>query len=63
MGFEDIDANTVVSFLDTMESEKSWKPSTRNQRLSCIRSFLHYAAYAAQLDGIPLKRMWIKAMW
>ncbi len=64
MGFEDIDANTVVSFLDTMESEKSWKPSTRNQRLSCIRSFLHYAAcmeptlyaYAAELDGIPLKK-------
>lgn len=62
--FADIDSSTVVSFLDTMESERKWKPSTRNQRLSCIRSFLHYAvcmeptlyAYAAELDGIPLKK-------
>lgn len=64
LGFADIDSSTVVSFLDTMESERNWKPSTRNQRLSCIRSFMHYAAcmepalyaYAAELDGIPLKK-------
>lgn len=64
LGFADINSSTVVSFLDTMESEKNWKPSTRNQRLSCIRSFMHYAAcmeptlyaYAAELDGIPLKK-------
>ncbi len=70
LGFADIDSSTVVSFLDTMESERNWKPSTRNQRLSCIRSFMHYAAcmeptlyaYAAELDGIPLKKMWTRAM-
>lgn len=64
LGFADIDSSTVVSFLDTMESERNWKPSTRNQRLNCIRSFMHYAAcmeptlyaYAAELDGIPLKK-------
>ena len=64
LGFCDIDSDTVVSFLDAMENERGWKPSTRNQRLSCIRSFLHYAAcmeptlyaYASELDGIPLKR-------
>lgn len=64
LDFADINVDTVVSFLDTMESEKGWKPSTRNQRLSCIRSFLHYAAcmeptlyaYAAELDGIQLKK-------
>lgn len=61
LGFGDIDSDTVVSFLDAMENERGWKPSTRNQRLSCIRSFLHYAAcmeptlyaYASELDGIP----------
>lgn len=64
LGFCDIDSDTVVSFLDAMENERGWKPSTRNQRLSCIRSFLHYAAcmeptlyaYASELDGIPLKK-------
>lgn len=64
LGFGDIDSDTVVSFLDAMENERGWKPSTRNQRLSCIRSFLHYAAcmeptlyaYASELDGIPLKK-------
>lgn len=44
LGFCDIDSDTVVSFLDAMENERGWKPSTRNQRLSCIHSFLHYAA-------------------
>ena len=54
----------VVGFLDTMETERVWKPATRNQRLSCIRSFFHYVAgmeaslsiYAEELNGIPLKK-------
>ncbi len=54
----------VAGFLDTMETEREWKPATRNQRLSCIRSFFHYAAgmeaslsiYADDLSRIPLKR-------
>ena len=47
-----------------METEKHWKPSTRNNRLSCIRSFFKYAACTcpeaymvyADLRAIPLKK-------
>lgn len=47
-----------------MEAEKHWKPSTRNNRLSCIRSFFKYAACTcpgsyivyADLCTIPLKK-------
>ena len=60
----DINAKIVLEFLDTMEAEKDWKPSTRNQRLSCIRTFFHYVtcmeptmyAYVAEIDKIPLKK-------
>lgn len=62
--FPSLDTATVTGFLDYMEEQKGWKPSTRNQRLSCIRSFFHYVAcmeptlyvYAAELDAIPLKQ-------
>lgn len=62
--FPDIDRKAVTGFLDFMEIKKRWKPSTKNQRLSCIRSFFHYVTciepalyiYAAELDTILLKR-------
>ena len=66
---ENIDFSTFTSsllteFLDTMETRKQWKVSTRNQRLSCIRSFFKYAScietitYSvySELCSIPLKR-------
>ena len=37
-----IDSKNVLEFLDYMEKEKGWKAATRNQRLSCIRSFFKY---------------------
>lgn len=54
----------LVEFLDTMEMQKGWKASTRNNRLSCIRSFFKYAVYTcpavyavyADLGTIPLKK-------
>jgi len=60
----DIDSKKVLEFLDYMEKEKGWKPSTRNQRLSCIRSFFKYIAciepsfyiYSVDLGTIPLKK-------
>lgn len=59
-----IDARLVTEFLDHMEILKGWKPSTRNQRLSMIRSFFSYAAsmepssyiHASGLAAIPLKK-------
>ena len=64
VAMETIDAATVTGFLDCMENEKKWKPSTRNQRLSMIRSFFTYVScmepsnyiYAAALEAVPLKK-------
>ena len=64
LGFETFTAELVSEFLDSMETKKQWKPSTRNNRLSCIRSFFKYAASTcpesymiyAQLRTIPLKK-------
>lgn len=64
LAFSDIEPVMVSQFLDHMESEKGWKPSTRNQRLSCLRSFFNYAACmepvlypcAAGLESIPPKK-------
>lgn len=60
----DISSSIVLGFLDFMERDKGWKASTRNQRLSCIRSFFHYAscmepslyAYEADLGKNLLKK-------
>ena len=54
----------VRGFLDHMDETKHWKPSTRNQRLSCIRAFFKYAsvtdplAYTTYADllTIPMKK-------
>lgn len=64
LGFETFTAGLLEEFLDRMETEKNWKPSTRNNRLSCIRSFFKYAACTcpesymvyADLRTIPLKK-------
>lgn len=54
----------LADFLDAMETRKGWKASTRNNRLSCIRSFFKYAAHTcpnvypvyADLGTVPLKK-------
>ncbi|MBR1641080.1 MAG: tyrosine-type recombinase/integrase [Butyrivibrio sp.] len=59
-----IDAKLLTEFLDTMEYEKGWKVSTRNNRLSLIRSFYTYATcmepanyiYECALKAVPLKK-------
>lgn len=62
--FESFTADMLTEFLDTMEERKGWKESTRNNRLSCIRSFFKFAAYTcpevyavyADLCTVPLKK-------
>lgn len=62
--FPDFNKALLSDFLDYMDFEKSWKASTRNHRLSCIRSFFKYAAATeplahtsyTELLSIPLKR-------
>lgn len=64
LGFETFTSALLTEFLDTTESQKGWKESTRNNRLSCIRSFFKFAAYTspevytvyADLCTIPLKK-------
>lgn len=60
----DINSSIVQEFLDFMESEKGWKVSTKNHRLSCIRSFFRYMSgleptlyvYENDIGGIVLKK-------
>ena len=62
--FEMITGETVISFLDYLEDERKCSISTRNQRLTGIRSFIAYAAMMditvaanlKELEGIPLKK-------
>ncbi|MCM1543583.1 MAG: site-specific integrase [Blautia sp.] len=64
IGFDTFTPVLPADFLDTMETQKGWKASTRNNRLSCIRSFFKYAAYTcpnvyavyADLGTVPLKK-------
>ena len=62
--FETFTANLLSEFLDEMERQKQWKNSTRNNRLSCIRSFFRFATHTCpdvymvykELCTIPLKK-------
>lgn len=64
IGFDTFTPVLLADFLDTMETQKGWKASTRNNRLSCIRSFFKYATYTcpnvytvyADLGTVPLKK-------
>jgi integrase/recombinase XerD len=39
-----LDPEAILDFLDHLERDRNNSPSTRNQRLAAIKSFLHYAA-------------------
>ena len=61
---EDLDAPTVLAFLDHLEERRGNSPRTRNLRLTAIRSFWRYAAVrdptslpmAQRVLAIPTKR-------
>lgn len=42
--FDMIDRNSLSAFLDYLSVDRGCSPSTRNQRLHCIRAFYSYAA-------------------
>lgn len=44
LSFGDVSAESVSGFLDWLQSERRCSPSTRNQRLMAVRSFLNYAS-------------------
>jgi len=61
---EDLDAPFIGAFLDYLENNRNNGPSSRNQRLSAIRSFYRYvaleepakAAHIERILAIPKKR-------
>ncbi len=61
---EQIDAPTVLAFLQHIESERKNGPVTRNARLAAIKSFMRYVEYQVpsaldqvrQILAIPLKK-------
>jgi len=44
LSMEMLGPEAVLDFLDHLEHDRNNSPSTRNQRLAAIKSFLHYAA-------------------
>ena len=42
---EDLDARAILDFLDHVETDRDNTASSRNVRLSAIRSFFRYCAY------------------
>jgi integrase/recombinase XerD len=44
LDLEMLNPEAVLDFLDHLERDRKNSPSTRNQRLAAIKSFLHYAA-------------------
>ena len=44
LSMEMLDPEAALDFLDHLERDRNNSPSTRNQRLAAIKSFLHYAA-------------------
>lgn len=64
VSFERIPRKTVEGYLDWLEESRKCSISTRNHRLSSIRSFYKYAgnkdlsviAYTLELEKIPLKK-------
>lgn len=61
---EDIDASLVLAFLQHLETKRSNSPSTRNARLTAIKSFMRFVQYRVpsaleqilQILAIPQKR-------
>lgn len=64
LNLEQIDAQLVLAFLEFLETERGNSPSTRNNRLAAIKSFMRYVQYKvpSALDqirsilAIPVKK-------
>lgn len=62
--FEKMTSQIILEFLDWLENTRGCSVSTRNHRLSCIRSFYKYAgnmdmtvtAYLSEVQKVPIKK-------
>jgi len=57
LAFEDIDAPLVSGFLTDLEKTRHIGASTRNLRLTAIRSFFRYAAFEAPAYSAQIQRV------
>ena len=64
LNLEDLDAPLVLEFLEHIELKRGNSPSTRNARLTAIKSFMHFVEYRVpsvlaqckRVFAIPLKK-------
>jgi len=64
LSLNDLDADTVLAFLNHLEKQRGNSPRTRNTRLAAIRSFVHFVSFknpaqlakCEQILAIPVKR-------
>ena len=62
--FEMLTPETILAYLDHLESERSCSVSTRNNRLAAVRAFLEYSAdrdittviIRSELKKVPVKK-------
>jgi site-specific recombinase XerD len=57
LGFEEIDAPLIVTFLDDLEKRQGISVRSRNLRLTAIHSFFRYAAFEAPANSSQIQRV------
>ena len=57
LGFEEIDAPLVATFLDYLEKHQGLSVRSRNLRLTAIHSFFRYAAYELPTHSAQIQRV------
>ena len=57
LALEDIDAPSVVAFLDDLEKARAVTARTRNLRLTAIHSFFRYVAFEAPTHAAQIQRV------
>jgi site-specific recombinase XerD len=57
LGFEEIDAPLVATFLDHLEKHQGLSARSRNLRLTAIHSFFRYAAFELPTHSAQIQRV------
>ena len=57
LNLTDLDAPLISAFLDTLEQQRGSATSSRNVRLTAIRSFFRYAAYEEPSQSAHIQRV------
>jgi site-specific recombinase XerD len=57
LNLTDLDAPLISTFLDALEKQRGTAISSRNVRLTAIRSFFRYAAYEEPSQSAHIQRV------